>query len=248
MKPSHKGHKEAHHEVETCQHCVVVCSQSLESTPGYVVSGLSRAFSIAVDGGLSHFKKLKLEPMIWVGDRDSLVLSEKQIAKSVEHFVLLKREKTFSDLEAALAIAEQALIEGMWRGDLILLAAQGGRLDHELVNLLVVHRWLSELSKRLKPAECPSVFSYGSQGVWVATNHEFEFDHPRGAVFSVVALASGMKVSISGAKYNLKNKALEPGALGLSNVGTGKSVKIKLSKTSAQTTGPVFIFMPHLVK
>lgn len=217
--------------------CVIVCSMPLTGSPKGMTEPVREAFSIAVDGGLKHFKKLRAEPNVWVGDGDSL----KKLPKGGEMQVAkLPPKKDYSDLEAALQIAGQAFFEGVWSGDVILLGAQGGRFDHDIVTMLSVQRWLQAMASSAKRADCPDVVSYGVHGMWLATTRGMAFEQPKGKFFSIVAFESGTKVSVSGARYNVRNLALEPGAMGLSNEGTGKMTKVSVVKGK----GPVFVIFP----
>lgn len=195
------------------------------------------SFSIAVDAGFKHFKTLRAEPTVWVGDGDSL----KKVPKGGEmQIAKLPPKKDYSDLEAALQIAGQAFLEGVWSGDVILLGAQGGRFDHDLVNMLSVQRWVQAMASSVDRADCPDVVSYGVHGMWLATTRGMAFEQPKGRYFSVITFERGAKVTVSGAKFNVRNMKLEPGAMGLSNEGTGKLTKVSVAKGS----GPVFVVFP----
>lgn len=229
---------------EPLSNCIAICSMPLGEVPQSLLDAVPRALLIAVDGGVGHFANLGAMPDVWIGDGDSV---PKRFSLKGFPKIKLPRSKEFSDLEFALRVAGQMFFEGKWEGDLILLGAQGGRLDHEVVNMLVAQNWLREMSWAVGPALCPEVVSIGTQGVWIATMHSLEFRQPRGKVFSVLTLDSELKVSIKGAKYSVTNRKLGVGSLGLSNVGLGKDVKITIvgsSRVSKGPRGPVFVLFP----
>ncbi|MBI3557413.1 MAG: thiamine diphosphokinase [Deltaproteobacteria bacterium] len=224
--------------------CLIVCSHSLAGVPGHVAEIVQDAFSIAVDGGLKHFRKLKLKPMLWVGDGDSI--SRGEVGKLKCKKIRLPKAKDYSDFEYALHLAGKAFLDGEWEGNVVLVGAQGGRFDHELGNLLVVQTWMQDLARAAGPDNCPGLVSYGPRGMWIATMSQLEFQQPRGQLFSVMCLEQSPKITITGAKYQLKRGVLDHASRGLSNEGVGKTVQIRveqLPRTDRVT--PVFVIFPR---
>lgn len=213
----------------------------MEGVPGYVAELLDDVFAIAVDGGLEHFAKLRLKPEIWVGDGDSLK-KPALLKKMKGQRIKLSRAKAYTDLEYALHVAGKAFLEGHWDGTVVVLGAQGGRLDHELGNMLAVQRFLEDLSEAVGQQGCPAVVSYGAHGMWLATLNEADFRQARGKLFSVLTLDPTLKLTIAGAKYNVRNKRFDHGSTGLSNEGIGRVVKIKLAQGARS---PAFVLFPH---
>ncbi|MBI3544513.1 MAG: thiamine diphosphokinase [Deltaproteobacteria bacterium] len=222
------------------ENCLIVCSQSLEGVPGHVAAAIEDSFVIAVDGGLSHFKKIKLKPALWVGDGDSA--SKTDLKKLKCRKVKLPRAKDYSDLEYALHLAGKAFLEGEWEGDIVLLGAQGGRFDHDIGALLSVQHWMEDMARATGVARCPGVVSYGPHGMWLAVMNEVAFHQPKGAPFSVLALGRGPRLTISGARYKLKAGALDHASMGLSNEGLGKTVLVRAHQTANPV--PVFVLFP----
>lgn len=223
--------------------CLMVCPNPLEGVPGQVADIIGDAFCVAVDGGLAHFKKLKLKPQLWVGDADSVRPADLKKGKFTR--VKLSRNKSYTDLEYALHLAGQAFLEGHWEGNVILVGAQGGRFDHDIGNLLAVHRFLQDLAATVGVERCPGVGSYGRHGLWIATVSDVAFHQPKKEIFSVVMFEQGPKLTITGAKYNLKKKPLEHASMGLSNEGLGKTVQVLVHQNpNAERLVPAFIFLP----
>lgn len=220
--------------------CLVVCSQTLDGVPGHLADVIQDAFVIAVDGGLNHLQKMKIKPSLWVGDGDS---TKAQAIKSLKCSRLkLPVSKDYSDLEYALHAAGKAFLNGDWDGTLILIGAQGGRFDHEIGNWLVAQRWLEDLSQAVGVENCPGLVSYGVHGMWLATMNEVMFHQPKKKLFTVFSPGRTTRVSITGAKYKLKNKILAHASTGVSNEGLGKAVQVKIS---SETTAPVFVVFPN---
>lgn len=243
---AHK-HAEAETEAEVLQNCLIVCpmavdSPALQSLP---MEALSNALTIAVDGGLQHFEMLGREPDAWAGDGDSITADVKRrTAKQKFPRMMLKADKTYSDLEYALHFAGEALLAGQWQGDLIIIGAQGGRFDHDLGNILAVERWLKDIAPGTGSENCPNVYSYGAHGVWIAATAELQFDAPKGATFSVFAFDASTKISIKGAEYGLKAKALEHATHGVSNKGKGKTVTVQVAAAKGAVQ-PAFVVFPN---
>lgn len=221
--------------------CVIVCSQALEGIPGEVAGLLPDAFGVAVDGGLSHFKMLGITPELWVGDCDSLSEAELKQFKGTK--AKLPKSKDYTDLEFALHLAGQAYLEGHWEGSVILLGAQGGRFDHELGNIIAAQSWLIDMAQAVGREGCPGVTSFGPLGSWFGTVNEAEVYVEKGQMFSVMGLGTPPKLSISGAKYTIKDKAFSHSTTGLSNEGIGKPMRVYVADDSPS---PAFVFFPAM--
>lgn len=89
----------------------------------------------AADGGTHHILALGLLPALVVGDMDSLSKDEWELlqAKGVE-VQLFPRDKDQTDLELALQLAIKA-----GHHSIRIVGALGGRLDHTLGNLALLH-------------------------------------------------------------------------------------------------------------
>jgi thiamine pyrophosphokinase len=226
--------------------CFVFCSQPIKGIDSTLLLQAQGGFVIAVDGGLAHLKKMKLLPTLWVGDGDSL--KDKRALKSRHPFpaVELPQAKDYSDLEYGLHLAGRSYLEQLWSGDLYIFGAQGGRLDHELGNILVAQRWLQELAASVGPQHCPNIISYGVKGAWAATTRSIEFHQIKGELFSVFSTDPSCVFSIAGAKYEVRKKQFEHASTGLSNEGMGKQVRVEVApargtKAGAKGMAPVAV-------
>lgn len=120
---------------------------------------------------------------------------------------MLPKIKAYSDLAYVLSEIKDQFKEVNLQGFL------GERKDHELINLLEVHSFLSKYHRKIKVSFDDKIFSF-SRGNW-----EMEIQ----GVFSVLAL-SEIDMEIKGAcKYThtLDEDFKHLSSQGLSNVGSG---------------------------
>ena len=180
---------------------------------------------IAADGGYPLAERLFGTPDLAVGDFDSLGYLPAGV-ETVAH----PREKDDTDMALAteLAIARGA-------GELIILGALGGRLDHTAANLQLL------ASLAVRGVRTTLV---GADGVGVTAIRGGEcaaFSASAQGTLSVLAFggeASG--VSLSGLAYPLENATLSPlRALGISNELIGKAASVSLA------SGILLLFYPY---
>lgn len=92
---------------------------------------------VAADGGVKHLYRLARRPDVVVGDMDSLPEAERAWLDSSEPplFLTYPADKDQTDLELALAyvLAQES-------GDILIAGALGGRVDHQLANILLLTR------------------------------------------------------------------------------------------------------------
>jgi thiamine pyrophosphokinase len=174
---------------------------------------------IAADGGLVHAWALGLEVDLVVGDLDSVSPDDATTAEStgipIERH---PREKDATDLELAL---DAAL--AMRPGRILVVAGEGGRLDHLLSTLLLLgaEKYAGvELDAWIGPAR-----------VHVVRGHR-ALDGTPGALVTLVALhgpAEGIRTQ--GLVYPLAGEALESGSSrGVSNVFAAERAEISVER------------------
>ena len=159
---------------------------------------------IAADGGLSHLKKIGLEPSIIIGDFDSLdrIPSEKDGAEIIRHPVMKDETDTY--------LAYRVGVERGYR-EFHIFGGVGGREDHTFANYCLL---LS--AKR----EGNDAVLYGKrERTFVLKNEKRELFGRVGADLSVFAIGgNAVGVSISGAKYTAVDIELKTDfPLGVSN-------------------------------
>lgn len=166
---------------------------------------------IYVDGGLNH-KRDEGHIYYSVGDGDSYqgnnVIEDK-----------LPVNKDFTDLAYALSLIPKNI------KIISLYGFLGGRIDHQLVNFGVIHRFLESRSATLVLLD---------KSIMAHSAGDFSFEHQ--GLFSVITLVE-QKIIIEGdCDYKLNtDKTLKPmDGLGISNMANG-SISISCS-------GPIFIY------
>lgn len=171
---------------------------------------LDEAISIiAADGGLEHVLALELQPDILIGDLDSVseeLLSQLKGANTIiiEH----PADKDETDLELALQYAAEK-----HPGEIVILAAFGGRLDQLLGNVhLLAHPGLASQSIRLADA---------GQSAWLVRD-ETSISGKKGDTVSLIPLGGDVHFEATvGLRWSLNDEVLEFGrARGISNVMT----------------------------
>ena len=112
-----------------------------EELTGRIIKQISGYYDLAVDGaiyrtrGRGSLRNDKITPL--VGDFDSLTLSElRAVREHVKKIRQVPSEKDDTDTELAVKAALQCFSTG----NVIILGATGGRLDHFLSNLFHASR------------------------------------------------------------------------------------------------------------
>jgi thiamine pyrophosphokinase len=174
---------------------------------------------IAADSGLEHALALALDVEVAVGDFDSA--SPEAVARAEASGTRIERhpaEKDATDLELAL---DTALALGPER--ILVLAGDGGRLDHLLSTLLLLG------SSRYETVEIDAFV--GPARVHVIRGQR-EFHGEPGELVSLLAVhgpAEGVRTE--GLAYPLEGETLEPGSSrGVSNVFAAKTARISIER------------------
>ena len=174
---------------------------------------------IAADGGLRHALNAGLTPNVVVGDLDSapselLQLAERRGAEVIRHPV----DKDKTDLELALDLA----VERGYRG-IVVVGALGGRIDHEMANvLLLASPRYRDVNIRLEGAP-----DSGGSSPRASPDYDIRLvtdgasvDGEPGDILSLLPFAvEAQGVTLSGLRYPLVDGTLEQGSTrGMSNV------------------------------
>lgn len=177
----------------------------------------SSTFVVAVDSGLKSTRKNKIKADLAVGDWDSLgVFPEESWASC---FVHLSPKKNLSDLHAAiLQLKLRRILKPNTK--LIILGAQGLRLDHELAiieDLKLVLRGMKSW-----------VWLGSRASICFLSSSESRFFYPsKDQVFSVFPWTTRRAVvEVKGARYKAKDGVLSKGSHGLSNQCLSNRLKI----------------------
>lgn len=158
---------------------------------------------IFADGGARHASALRLTPDFVVGDMDSLPRS---LARSGVKF-LNDPDQGRSDLDKALDLARRLGAKRVF-----VAATRGGGLDHELVNFAVL-----EKAGRMEVV----VIDGGTALLLGLGRHRLAMK--KGGRFSLLA-APRARVTLTGARFVLKDEVLRRGSRGLGNRAEGPVV------------------------
>lgn len=172
---------------------------------------------ICADGGTRHALALGLVPDVVIGDLDSM---EDSTRLHVEPFgtrvLAFPRAKDETDLELALLYAvEQGATE------IVVWGAQGGRIDHELGNLLLLaHPRLTGVDVRM---------CCGDQEVLLVRD-QVMLEGQVGDLLSLLPIGGDAHgVSSSGLEYTLEDETLWFGpARGVSNVFVSSTACVRV--------------------
>lgn len=174
--------------------------------PGPARAAARRAdWTICADGGARHAAALRVTPDFVVGDMDSMPRRERPSRHSVTF--IDDPDQSRSDLDKALDLARR-----LGAGRVLIAAARGGGLDHELVNFAVL-----EKAERLDII----VIDGGTARLLGPGRHRLALR--RGARFSLLA-APRARLSLTGARFELKDERLRRGSRGLGNRAEGAVV------------------------
>ncbi len=174
---------------------------------------------IAADRGLEHALALGLEVAVAVGDFDSASPEAVDVAESSgTRIVRHSAEKDATDLELAL---DTAL--GMSPERILLLAGQGGRLDHELATLLLL------AADRYRAVQIDALV--GNAHVHVVRS-ERELEGKPGELISLLAPHGAAEgVTTEGLLYPLRGERLHAGSTrGVSNVFLSAMARVAVAR------------------
>jgi len=177
------------------------------------------AVVIAADGGLGHAWRLGLDVSLVVGDLDSV--SADDIARAEAAGIPIERhprEKDATDLELAL---DAALERGPAR--MLLVAGDGGRLDHLLSALLLLG------SEKYAGVETDAWIGEARIQV-IRTSRELVGDP--GELLSLLAVHGPAEgVHTEGLVYPLAGESLEPGSSrGVSNIFAARRARVSVER------------------
>ncbi|WP_459128730.1 thiamine diphosphokinase [Guggenheimella bovis] len=168
---------------------------------------LEHDYIIALDRGYEHLRRWNLPCNEVIGDYDSID-EVPSFAKAP-----FKKEKDFTDLEAGI---EEAIGHGAT--SITVVACTGGRLDHFLNGVMLLFRY--DL-----PIEIidESNVIYAKKNSFTLVPRGFQF-------FSLIPLRE-TTITIEGAKYNLKDRFVEPFSSLLVSNETEKEAQIRFKDT-----------------
>ena len=157
---------------------------------------------IAADKGAENAIRLGYQPHHVVGDFDSISPKTRHKLKAAQ-FHRYKLDKDYSDAELALR-----LLLRKKPNRVTVIGALGGRLDHTLANLSLLARI---------PLKVPTKIIDHELEIYLVRRRLKLSGKPGDLVSILPFQARGVRVTLKGFRYSMRNTILSPGAHGLSN-------------------------------
>jgi thiamine pyrophosphokinase len=190
---------------------VLVANAPLSWTPGLAALAAAAEPLLAADGGADHLAAIGLRPAAVIGDLDSI--SDQSRGWIGEDRLVSRPNQDRTDLDKALEYAFEEL--GLAR--LTVLAAVGGRVDHELGNLGVLARHGRGEALRFVSAH----------EVLIAVRGRASLAAEPGETWSFWCFDREVLVTIGGVRWPVEDEPLDlPRRPSLSNVAVGSRVEV----------------------
>ena len=211
----------SYHEAMTESVPLLVANAPLRWTPKLAAMAAAAAPLLAADGGADHLARLGLRPAAVIGDLDSI--SRETRAWLGEESLIERPDQDRTDLDKAIEYA----FENLGVEHVTVIAALGGRVDHELGNLGLLARLA--MGERL-------VFEAADHRILAIAGEAALAAHP-GETWSFWTFDPTVRVTIDGVRWPLENAAIDAGGRpSISNEATAEEVRI-------QATGGAVVVM-----
>ena len=162
---------------------------------------------ICADGGICHLINVDISPDVFIGDFDSCNEIDVKKRKLVSDTKFIQHNPVKNDTDMQLCI-DYAIENGC--DEIIMFAALGGRIDHELSNIF-------HLKYMLDKGVIGKIYSYSNR--IMITDNNLKVKMEEGFKISVIPITSKASgVTLKGLKYLLENAEIIQGtSLGVSN-------------------------------
>lgn len=206
---------------------VLVANAPLKWSPKLAAMAASADPLLAADGGANHLARLGLRPRAVIGDLDSISAATR--AWLGEDCMVHRPEQDRTDLDKALEYA----LDKLGIGDVTVLAALGGRTDHDLGNLGLLAGLA--MGERLR-------FESEDERV-LAIAGEASLTADPGEIWSFWTFDPSVRVTVDGVRWPLENAAIDAGGQpSISNQATSNEIRIRA------TNGAVIAFRRYRSK
>ena len=191
---------------------LLVAGAPLNWTPRLAAMAAAAAPLLAADGGADHLARLGLRPAAVIGDLDSI--SPETRAWLSEESLIERPDQDRTDLDKALEYA----FENLGVEDVTVIAALGGRVDHELGNL--------GLLARLAMGE-QLVFEGADHRVLAISGEATLAAHP-GETWSFWTFDPTVRVTVDGVRWPIENATIDAGGRpSISNEAVDDLVRVR---------------------
>jgi thiamine pyrophosphokinase len=191
---------------------VLVANAPIRWSPNLAARVAAARPLLAADGGANHLARLGLRPTAVIGDLDSM--SDETRSWLGEDCLIQKIDQDRTDLEKAIEYAFDELgVQSM-----TVLAALGGRTDHDLANLGLLARLA--MGDRL-------IFESQDQRV-LAVAGEANLAATPGETWSFWTFDPSVRVDIEGVRWPVTDAALDAGrSPSISNQAVSDEIRIR---------------------
>ena len=191
---------------------VLVANAPLRWHPRLAALAASSRTLLAADGGANHLARIGLRPTAVVGDLDSI--SPETRAWLGEEMMVSRPDQDRTDLDKAIEFA----FDELEITELIVLAAIGGRSDHDLGNLGLLARLA--MGERL-------VFEGVDQKI-LAVEGAASLAATPGETWSFWTFDPAVRVTIDGVRWPVENASLDPCKRpSISNQATAEEISVQ---------------------
>ena len=205
---------------------LLVANAPLSWTPRLAALAAAAVPLLAADGGANHLARLGLRPAAVIGDLDSI--SPETRAWLGEALLVERPDQDRTDLDKALEYAFDDL--GVDR--LTVLAAVGGRLDHDLGNLGLLARLA--MGEKL-------IFEDAGHRI-LAVAGEAELVAQPGETWSFWTYDPSVRVTVDGVRWPIEDATVDAGGgPSISNEAVGDLVRV-------HATGGAVVVMRHFAR
>jgi thiamine pyrophosphokinase len=190
---------------------VLVANAPMRWTPQLTALATSAETLLAADGGANHLARIGLRPAAVIGDLDSIAGSTRRWLG--EEVIVERPDQDRTDLDKALEYA----FDDLGLGKLTVLAATGGRVDHDAGNLGLLARMA--LGERL-------IFE-GDAHRLTATREEMRLESVPGETWSFWTYDSNTRVTIDGVCWPVDGATLDVGGRpSISNRAIAETIRV----------------------
>ena len=164
----------------------------------YIKDMVNDKFVICCDGAINHCINMDINPRIWVGDKDSCILNDKDFERYTANCKVIKLnpQKDMTDTEYAFDVAIQNGFD-----EITLIGALGSRFDHTIANLYLLKKVSDKVKSVCIVDEKNVIFPIEKHNVIHKGNFKY---------VSIIPLSEKLcGVTTTGLFYELDNATLE---------------------------------------
>jgi thiamine pyrophosphokinase len=193
---------------------VLVANAPLRWTPRLTALAAAAEVLLAADGGANHLARIGLRPASVIGDLDSI--SGPTRAWLGEAAMVERPDQDRTDLDKALEYA----FHDLGLGEITVLAATGGRVDHDAGNLGLLARLA--LGTRL-------VYESETHRVLAACG-DLTLDSVPGETWSFWSYDPALRITVEGVRWPIEDTVIHIGGQpSISNVAVAEQIRIDVA-------------------